>query len=208
MKDSGDSANDSANDSTRERLIAATLAAIEEHKSLRSLSLRRIAKAAGCSHVNVYHHADGLNGLLWLAYIRVLGQFTQYALDALDDGKRNNKGNFCRRTAEALLRFARDHEGLYRLLWFEDLPGPIPPEAMAAIGQASAAYQAAFDRALTGQKGRVPKRGSAESGQLLFAYLQGEVSLFLNRTLEPEKEQAAQAIIRRSAGFWELLTGD
>jgi AcrR family transcriptional regulator len=205
-------------DDTRERLIQATLEAIDRQISLRKLSLRGIARSAGCSHVNVYNHAGGLDGLLWLAYSRALQLFTLSAQAALEgptvsDGKRKappKAGRFGEVLAKAMLDYACEHEGWYRLLWLEELPGTIPESAMAQIVQSASFYRQAVADALVARPGRLAAADSKNSGlvaDLFFAYLQGELSMYLNRTPLHEREAGRALIIERSRQLWKTLLG-
>jgi AcrR family transcriptional regulator len=188
---------------TKTRLIAATLSAIEENKGCKAVSLRGIAKAAGCSHVNVYHYADGLDGLFWLAYVEALRDFTAQALAgvALRDGDRN----FGQAAASGIVAFALEHEGLYRLLWFEDLSGE-PPEAVRAdIALASAAYRAEVAKALAEEGGAKDALAADQAADYFFAYLQGELSLLINGRLGPDRGVARAEVLARCRTVWTIL---
>lgn len=197
-------------DETKQRLIAATIAAIEENKGLRGVSLRGVAKAAGCSHVNVYHYADGLSGLLWLAYAEALRRFTQTALAELRT--RDPGSDFGEATAAGIIRFARRHEGLYRLMWFEDLPSQPPESVWADITHASSTYREEVSRALDAAEpgprdGAGRRLSPAEAADLFFAYLQGEISLLLNGRLGPDPDAAEREVLSRCKMFWTILAG-
>lgn len=197
-------------DETKQRLIAATIAAIEENKGLRGVSLRGVAKAAGCSHVNVYHYADGLSGLLWLAYAEALGRFTQTALAELR--ARDPALDFGEATAAGIIRFAKRHEGLYRLMWFEDLPSQPPESVWADITRASSTYREEVARALDAAEpglrdGAGRRLSPVEAADLFFAYLQGEISLLLNGRLGPDPDAAEREILSRCKLFWTILVG-
>ena len=55
-----------------ETITTVALRQVEGHKGLRGLSLRAIARDAGCSHVNLYHYIASLDALTWLVYERAL----------------------------------------------------------------------------------------------------------------------------------------
>ncbi len=204
----------------RARLIQATVAAVEDNKGVRGLSLRGIAKAAGCSHVNVYHYADGLEGLLWLAYSEALSSFTRAALDSIEGAKGGR--SFGSLTAQAIVGFALEREGLYRLLWFEDLPGAPSPDLWKEIAAASKTYRLQVGKAL--EREALPMPGAAsvaggsnsagasrrplgpdEAADYFFAYLQGEIALLLNGRLGPDRQAAAEALLARAGKVWTIL---
>ncbi len=190
-------------DETKARLIAATLAAIEENKGCKGVSLRGIAKAAGCSHVNAYHYAEGLDGLFWLAYAEALRAFTARALFGVKD--RAPGRNFGEAVAGGIAAFALDREGLYRLLWFEDLSGE-PPEAVRAdIALASAAYRAEVAKALSEEGGGKDALAADQAADYFFAYLQGELSLLINGRLGPDRGVARAEVLARCRTVWTIL---
>ncbi len=190
-------------DDTKARLIAATLAAIEENKGCKGVSLRGIAKAAGCSHVNAYHYADGLDGLFWLAYVEALRAFTGQALSGV--AERLPGRNFGEAAAGGIAAFALEREGLYRLLWFEDLSGE-PPEAVRAdIALASAAYRAEAAKALAEEGGAKDALAADQAADYFFAYLQGELSLLINGRLGPDRGVARAEVLARCGTVWTIL---
>jgi AcrR family transcriptional regulator len=190
-------------DDTKARLIAATLAAIEENKGCKGISLRGIAKAAGCSHVNAYHYAEGLDGLFWLAYAEALRSFTARALSGV--AERLPGRNFGEAAAGGIAAFALEREGLYRLLWFEDLSGE-PPEAVRAdIALASAAYRAEVAKALAEEGGGKDALAADQAADYFFAYLQGELSLLINGRLGPDRGVARAEVLARCRTVWTIL---
>ncbi len=192
------------NDTMKDRLTLATLRAIEEHKGVQGLSLRGIAKEAGCSHVNVYHYAPlGLGDLLWLAYTVAIEEYARSCFARAAD--RLPGENYGEALARGMIAFATEREGLYRLLWFDALEGEPSGEALAAIGRAQASFLelTASELAAEGLHG-----GLAEFGdrlEVLFAYLQGEVALLINGRSGPDKASAAEAIAARSGRTWRIL---
>ncbi|HAE22914.1 MAG TPA: hypothetical protein DCG47_11395 [Spirochaetaceae bacterium] len=191
------------NNDTKTRLVDATLAAIEENKGCKGVSLRGIAKAAGCSHVNAYHYADGLDGLYWLAYIEALRAFTAQALAGVAAPLPGR--NFGEAAAGGIVAFALEHEGLYRLIWFEDLSGE-PPEAVRAdIALASAAYRAEVAKALSEEGAGTDSLAADEAADYFFAYLQGELSLLINGRLGPDRGVATAEVLARCRTVWTIL---
>jgi len=183
------------NDTMKDRLTAATIRAVEERKGVQGLSLRAIAKDAGCSHVNVYHHAQrGLPDLLWLAFTVGLEDFT-LACSERTSGRTAGE-NLGEAMARAIAEFALAHEGMYRLLWFEALDGKPEGEALAAIERSKATFREAA-------------RGSVndvvEELDILFAYLQGEVALMINGRSGPDAKAVSDMIAARAARMWKSL---
>lgn len=183
------------NDTMKDRLTVATLRAIEERKGVQGLSLRGIAKEAGCSHVNVYHYAPrGLADLLWSAFTIGLESFTLACLERTSH--RRELENMGEAMARAIAEFATNHEGIYRLLWFEALEGKPDDEAKAAIERSKASFREYSDGSVN---------EFTEEMDILFAYLQGEVALMINGRSGPDTSVVSDKIAARAGRMWNNL---
>lgn len=187
----------------KNRLIEAAIDAVAARGGVRGVSLREVARNAGCSHVNAYRHADGLRGLLWMAYATVLGEFERACLEGA--AERRPGENFGAALAGAMAAFAIEKEGLYRLLWSDDLGGAPAGDALAAIVEAKAHYDTAVKEALRADGFAGEERELSKRSDWLFAYLQGETTLLVNGRNGPDKPKAAEFISQRAGGLWELL---
>lgn len=197
------------NDTMKTKLINATISSIEAAGGIRGVSLRGIAKAAGCSHVNVYHYAPrGLPDLLWPAYAEALDAFSD-ALSARA-GARKPGESFGEATARAGAAFALARPGLYRLLWFEDIDGAasggVPDrDALAAIARAKGRFQSAAREAFAADGFRGSEEEFGRRLELFFAFLQGELALLLNGRSGARGPEAVEGIGGRAALLWGLL---
>lgn len=194
------------NNDMKRRLTDATLEAIARNNGVRGLSLRRVAEKAGRTHVNVYHYADGLAGLLWWAYAEALDAFAAACLAGTEASARAEP--YGPALARAMVDFALEREGLYRLLWSEDLGGAPEGEALAAISRARAGFErSAFDafraEGLDGDAATLSGRQSA-----LFAYLQGELAMLINGRSGPDKWSAGAMVVERAGMVWRLLLSE
>lgn len=192
------------NETMKDRLIAATISALEEHKGVQGIRLRGIAKAAGCSHVNAYNYVDGLPGLLWLAYIKALEAFTATCFEKTS--KRRRDENYGESLARAMTGFALTREGLYRLLWFEALEGEPAGEALAAITRSKSVFAASTLEAFREDGLEASEEVLEERLDMLFAYLQGELALLINGRLGQDKAAAGKSVVDRTGRMWRLLT--
>lgn len=190
-------------DTMKARLTAATIQAIEAHRGVSGVSLRGIAKDAGCSHVNVYHYADGLAGLFWLAYIEALGAFAEACFMGVSGRKHGE--NFGAALARSMVTFALEREGLYRLLWFEDLQAEPRGEALAAIGTSQARFAGSAFEAFRADGLEAEDFVLADRLSMLFAYLQGELALLINGRAGPDKQAAGELVSERTERLWNLL---
>ncbi|MBU0927266.1 MAG: TetR/AcrR family transcriptional regulator [Spirochaetes bacterium] len=189
--------------SMKDRLTRATIRAIEERRGVSGLSLRGIAKEAGCSHVNVYHHADGLVGLFWLAYVEALEAFS----DACQRGisERGRGESFGSALARAMVAFALEREGLYRLLWFEDLRTEPRGEALETIAKTQKLFAATAFEAFRAEGLNAEEHVLSDRLQMLFALLQGEVAMLINGRAGSDRAAAGELVSERAERMWKLL---
>jgi AcrR family transcriptional regulator len=190
-------------DTMKARLTAATIRAIETHRGVSGVSLRGIAKDAGCSHVNVYHYADGLAGLLWLAYVESLEAFSSACFQEVSN--RRHGENFGAALARAMVSFALEREGPYRLLWFEDLQTAPRGETLEAIGRAREAFSDSAFAAFRADGLQAEDYVLADRLSMLFAYLQGELAVLINGRAGPDKAAAGELVSERAERMWKLL---
>lgn len=190
-------------DTMKARLTAATIRAIEAHHGVSGVSLRGIAKDAGCSHVNVYHYADGLVGLFWLAYVESLDAFSATCLQGILNRGRGE--NFGAALARSMVAFALEREGLYRLLWFEDLQTEPQGEALEAISRSKAAFSKSAFEAFRADSLEAEDYVLADRLSMLFAYLQGELAVLINGRAGPDKAAAGELVSERAGRMWNLL---
>ncbi len=190
-------------DTMKARLTTATIQAIEAHRGVSGVSLRSIARDAGCSHVNVYHYADGLTGLFWLAYIEALGAFAETCF--LGVSNRKHGENFGAALARSMVTFALEREGLYRLLWFEDLHAHPQGEALVAISTSQARFSEAAFEAFRADSLDAEDYVLADRLSMLFAYLQGEIAVLINGRAGDNKEAAGELVSERAERMWNLL---
>jgi AcrR family transcriptional regulator len=193
-------------DTMKERLTRATVAAIEARKGIQGISLRGVAKDAGCSHVNAYHYADGLQGLFWLAYVVALDAFSEACLGRV--AERLPGDNFGEALAEAVVEFAQAREGLYRLLWFEALEGGPTGAALEAVRRSKGLFLELGSAALREAGVGDGPDGVGSRLEILFAYLQGEVGLLINGRSGTDPAKAKQEISGRARRVWNLLAGE
>ena len=167
-------------------IIGAAIAAVEREGSLRGLSFRAVAREVGCSHVNLYHYVESLDALIWLVYSRALIEFKE-ACDRRIAARAKGE-TMLQAYGAGMLSFARDHEGLYRVLWFERIRGAPPPEVAQLIGRVSREFE------------ELGVRGLAELGcsselaakaEMFFSLLHGRIAILLNgRSLQPAEDEA------------------
>ncbi len=180
-------------------LVAATLKAIERGKGTKGLSLRSIARDAGCSHANVYHYSRGLDGLVWDAYCISLSDFAKRCEASIDSALRGE--NVGAAFARAAIAYAHEHEGLYRLLWLDSLPEPIPESALQSVIEHSGSYANRIKAALGGSNS-----DADQAAGFLMAYVMGEIAMILAGRIMEGPEEAAARAIKGAGALWEMIS--
>jgi hypothetical protein len=104
--------------------------------------------------------------------------------------------------AAAAAAYALEHEGLYRLLWLEALPGPPPEEALAAVARHSGAYARRIAALAEAAGTAVP--GERAAG-FLMAYTLGEISALLAGRIFASPDRAAAELAAGAGALWELI---
>lgn len=190
------------NTDMKERLVAEALAHFEGGGCVGDFSLRSVARAAECSHANVYHYVDGAEGLVREAYLRALAGFRDECLAKF--GARSRKGGVGRAWSLAFVGFCLDRPGLFRLLWIEKLPGEAPEGFMESVREVSSEYVRLVVSQLSDS---FTAAEAAEIAEVFFSYAQGCLSLFLNgRLAVPPRSENRATLLARLERMWILLT--
>lgn len=186
----------------KERLIDEAFAHFEGGGRTADFSMRAVARAAGCSHANVYHYVDGSEGLMREAYLRALEAFRDHCVAVLaSKAPRLGPG---RAWSEAFVGFCLERPGLFRLLWLESLPGEARPEFFRAVGGIASEYRELVSAQLPPGLGAPERERVAET---FFSYAQGCLSLYLSgRLTVPPRSASRASLIERLEAMWLLLT--
>ena len=169
-------------------------------KGLRSLKVRDVAEAAGCSIGSVYNEFGDFDGLI-LTLNRETVQALTARLEAVpaDDPVRQLHG-----LAEAYLAFAAEHANLLRSLFEHRMEGdrPFPEDILLMVMQAFALMHPPLVRLLPNSD----EREIALLSRILFSAVHGIISLGLEERMvavPPEnlREQLAQFVDTHLAGL-------
>jgi AcrR family transcriptional regulator len=168
--------------SFKQEFINAALRIIEREKGSRWVSLREIAKEAGCSHANAYSYVSGFQVLFWLV--------VDASMDCL--ARSSDERIALPRSGESLVEalvasqyeFAFDHEGLCRMLWFEPPRGEPPEGVRMKILKGASLFSAALARSM----GVAESPRITEIAQMLHSFIHGQIAkLYSGRILEPRR---------------------
>ncbi len=179
-------------------IIAIALAVINRDKGIKRLSLRAIAREAGCSHVNLYHYFADLQALLWHVYCRALNEYRDFCVTAMQS--RGSGDSIMSAFAKASVDFANHNEGWYRLIWLEELDSQPPPFVLEAIGRISGEYDAFAAAAFDGT-------AASEKADIYLSWLQGKISILVSGRNLGDRSQAERSIIKSAASLEKLLSG-
>jgi len=142
-------------------------------------------------------------GLFWLAYVESLEAFSTACFQGVSSRSRGE--NFGAALARAMVAFALEREGLYRLLWFEDLQTEPQGEALAAIGRVQVAFATSAFQAFREDGLDAEDYVLSDRLLMLFSYLQGEIAILINGRAGPDKAAAGELVSERAERMWRLL---
>lgn len=171
---------------TLDSLIDIALALVDRYKSVRSLSFREVAREAGCSHVNLYNYVANVGELVWRCYCRGIVLYRDFCAVRSSNGPEGERALVS--YTRAVLEFARTREGLYRLLWLEDLGAEPPGFVMETVAEVSGDFRA-FVAVSLGQE------AAAEVADLFGSWLLGKMAFLLNGRFAGGRDAAERAIV-------------
>lgn len=134
-------AEESAPPDTRAALIEAALHLLLT-EGMGGLTLRRAAARAGVSHAAPAHHFDGLPGLLTATAARAFRLFTKAMTDARDAAPPDPRAQLLA-VGQGYLAFARDHAGLFHLMFNSPALSRNDHDLMQASAESYAVLRAA-----------------------------------------------------------------
>lgn len=111
---------------SRERILSAYLELLDEPDSSDPANFRGLAARLGCAHTNLYNFFPDWDTLRWAGAGEVLDMTAEF----MEGGKGDPVARY--------VRFALDHPAWYRLVWFDRLAGPPPPDIGARAARATA----------------------------------------------------------------------
>ncbi len=190
------------NNVIKEAVIEAAVRMIDESKGLRNVSLRVIAKEMGCAHTNLYNYFDNLEEIYWQALGNVLVKMITFCLK--DTEKQNDPGEKLFQTISNIIDFSFDHEGWYRLIWFEPLNGEPTPEVRKILFQPAEIFTRSLMEA--SERELIKEEAEVISG-IILRYLHGELSIWINhRSFIQEKAELKSKIISSIRLVYKKLT--
>ncbi len=160
----------------RETILDTALLMIDETGGIKEVTLRAIAQRMGCAHTNLYNYFSSLEEIYWECVARIL-------LLMIEDMGREDPDipDPEEKLFGALLRmmdFSFDHLGWHRLVWLEPSKGSPPPQVIPALHQAPLFLAKVISEA---GKGTLNESRVSQLLDILFAYLYGEINMWITR---------------------------
>jgi AcrR family transcriptional regulator len=175
---------------TAERYINATLALIAESGSSRNLNLREISRRIGCAHTNTYNYFSSREDLMWAAFRKALRIFAAAMTKDLDDTLSGHA--YFRQLFRNMIEWPLENKGLYRFISSDPLhPEQIPQDIIDTVSGMKRWLFETF-RILCGDQ--MIGEHVTRLGDILLAYLDGEVLILINGRVLPEEDIAGRVL--------------
>ncbi|WP_175413052.1 TetR/AcrR family transcriptional regulator [Clostridium sp. AWRP] len=186
---------------TKEIILEKTLQLVDENEGIKNVTLRDIAKNVGCTHTNLYNYFGSLSEIFWEALGQVLIKMINYSRDNLTFKDDPEKDYYV--ILSNFIDFSLDHIGLYKLLRMESIDGEPPSEVMNIVTSA----RKEFDKnILEAARGKLSEERASFVSDVFFAYLHGEISLWINkRRLRVSKEDTKAKILSNLKQLFQEL---
>ncbi|MFP4364140.1 MAG: TetR/AcrR family transcriptional regulator [Spirochaetia bacterium] len=156
---------------TREQFIETALSQIDKSTGLRDLNLRKVAKAVGCAHTNVYNYFSSFDDLLWYALRDVLKKMIGFSAHTLEE----NAGfaDF----VESHIDFALGHKGWYRFIWIDRLSGEPPAEVYEYFSVPANQF---LEKVASAARKRTDDEYVKKAAEILHGYLHGKLCILVS----------------------------
>lgn len=172
------------------RFIDETMALISEKGGSRNVNLREICRRMGCAHTNVYNYYASLDELLWAAFRSTLAVYANAITDGLESSASGH--TYFRRLISNLVGFAIDNPGLYRFIGSDPIdPAQIPDDIIATVTRLKTFF---IDAIHALDDGRMDRDEAETTGNIVLAYLDGEVLNQINGRVLPDEDVVGRVI--------------
>jgi AcrR family transcriptional regulator len=186
-------------------VIETALALIDTHQGIKKLNFRDIARKLGCAHTNLYNYFPSFEALLWEAQETVM----QRLQSGIDESMARVSGPEEKLSAffASFIDFYLDHEGWFKLAWFEQLSSPRP---QAHYDHTVSTVNALLESLLSVSQHLHQRDISLEQMRLflhnIHCYVVGELSIFFTgRNLFQDKPTFRAYALEQSVKMLRLL---
>ena len=153
------------------RTLEVTLELIDENGGLAGVDLRKVSRALGCAHTNIYNYFDNYPDLLWHVLVEAVERLVNHTKTAM--AKTRPGRDAFRVFIGSQIDFAQAHPGWYRFIWMEPLPGAPREDLVPKLARPAddfARHLAALAPAGT------PAKTIARAAEIVHGFLHGVLS--------------------------------
>ncbi|NLH47875.1 MAG: TetR/AcrR family transcriptional regulator [Myxococcales bacterium] len=186
------------------RILEVTLELIDENHGLTGVDLRKISRALGCAHTNIYNYFDSYPDLLWHTLVEAVERLVNHT--EMEMAKTRRKRDAFRVFIGSQIDFAQAHPGWYRFIWMEPLPGAPRENLVPKLAQPAAD----FARHLAAiAPAAVPATAIARAADIVHGYLHGVLSrLVAGRYIQGVGPELREKIIADAELVFQLLCAE
>lgn len=187
---------------TKEIILEKTLQLVDENEGIKNVTLRDIAKNVGCAHTNLYNYFGSLSEILWEVMGHALIKMINYSRDNLTFENDPEKDYYL--LLSNFIDFSLNHIGLYKLLRMESIDGEPSSEVTNIIINARKEFN---KNIMEASKGKLSEERATFVSDIFFAYLHGEISLWINkrRFMVSKKDIKTKILSNLQQLFQELV---
>ncbi len=176
----------------RDLIIEETLKIIREEKSARSVSLREVARRAGCSAPNVYNHFTSLNDLLNSAMEQIISNYMNVINKEM--ASISDPVQYFEKAAEILINWALENEGWFYFFHFEQTDVELMGETLEKAESTGKHMASLLQKSCNGQ---LDEDTALQISSIIHNYLLGELSQYMtNRSPNIEKRQFSNKLLK------------
>ncbi|MCK5130483.1 MAG: TetR/AcrR family transcriptional regulator [Clostridiales bacterium] len=188
-------------DSYKRKLIEITCAMIDENNGYTNTNMRTVAKIAGCAHTNIYNYYSNYVELLYAAMKRSFEKVVLFTQERV--GARAASVDHFPDFIDAQIEFSIQHQGLYRFIWLEDLPGAIPDEVKEFAMELKNRFALLVYKCA---EGKLTSEEAAEISYILHSYLHGEICKMISaRDVEVPISQGKEKIKQNVMKLMQIM---
>lgn len=192
----------STENSIAQKLVNITLELVDQGGGKRGVTLREVARQAGCAHTNIYNYYPNLDALLEAALKSLLLRLVGFTKAQMTNEEVQDPESFAR-FLTAQIDFALQHPGWYAFIWLDPIQRPIQDAEVQQTFRFLASRFAGYVFILG--KGTLTDEQAKRVSDLLHTYLHGGICKLLGgRFLDLSPTEYRQQIL---SGCFNLLEG-
>jgi AcrR family transcriptional regulator len=186
--------------------VAALLQMIDSGRAFSELNMRKLARAVGCAHTNIYNYFSTWEELQWFALAEALAGLMR-RLPGGSAGENidlipgpGESGNLI----EVYLGYGVEYPHRYRFTWLDPITGSAPPEVEVVLTGPGRVFLRWLENSLT--KDAPSLVGNAYSiGGYLHAYMHGELAFRAAHRIRQAEPAGLEELVQRTERLYFAL---